>query len=77
MEAVFRPMDEVGMAGIHKGPSNVRQGRFLCLPEEARNDYLATLKRKIAEGYFFSDSTITRLAEDLAPAYSESTGSEL
>jgi hypothetical protein len=65
-------MDALRDRRLH--PSNVRQGRFLWMSESARNDYLATLKQKITEGYFFSDPILSRVAEDLAPLYAESSG---
>ena len=55
-------------------PSNVRQGRFLWMSDTAQHDYLATLKRKISEGYFFSEAILSRIAEDLAPMYAETSG---
>jgi hypothetical protein len=55
-------------------PSNVRQGRFLWMSETAQRDYLTTLKQRISEGYYYSDGILSRIAEDLAPMYAESSG---
>jgi len=57
--------------------ANSRQGRFLWMPESSRRDYLASLRRKIEEGYFFSEPILSRLAEDLAPAYSDSINADI
>jgi hypothetical protein len=57
-------------------PSKVRHGRFLWMPEQSRKDYLNALREKIESHYFFSDSVFVQLAEDLAPLYIESTGSD-
>lgn len=50
-------------------PSNVRHGRFLWMSDAARNDYLQSLKARIADGHFFKESVLATLAEDLAPLY--------
>jgi hypothetical protein len=47
------------------------------MPESSRRDYLASLRRKIEEGYFFSEPILSRLAEDLAPAYSDSINADI
>jgi hypothetical protein len=57
-------------------PSNVRHGRFLWMPEQNRKDYLNELRKKIESHYFFNDSVFAQLADDLAPLYVESTGSD-
>ena len=57
-------------------PSNVRQGRFIGMPESAREAYLQDLKQKISDGYFFRDTILARVADELAPTYAESAGSE-
>ena len=57
-------------------PSNVRQGQFLWMPEGAQKDYLTTLKQKIAEGYFYKETILMRIAEDLAPTYADSAGTD-
>jgi hypothetical protein len=59
---------------LRKTPSNIRQGRFLWMSETAQRDYLVSLKQKIGEGYFFSDSILSKLADDLAPMYAETSG---
>ena len=46
------------------------------MAESDRNAYLASLRLKIAEKYYFSDAILSRLAEELAPVYSESIGNE-
>jgi hypothetical protein len=56
-------------------PSNVRQGRFVGMPERAREDYLKDLKQKISDGYFFKDAILSRVADELAPVYEETSGS--
>jgi hypothetical protein len=57
-------------------PSNVRHGRFLWMSEQNRKDYLDKLREKIESRYFFNDSVFVQLAEDLAPLYIDSTGSD-
>lgn len=54
-------------------PSAIRRGRFLWMGEPAQNEYLHALKEKISKGYFFSESIISQVAEDLAPVYVDSS----
>jgi hypothetical protein len=60
----------------HETPSAIRRGRFLWLPEPARNDYLDSLKDKIAKGYFSSDTILSQIVDDLAPLYADSAAHE-
>jgi hypothetical protein len=46
------------------------------MPEQSRKEYLNALREKIESKYFFSDSVFMQLAEDLAPLYVDSTGSD-
>jgi hypothetical protein len=75
---IMRPRDVVIMLEKRNtiSPSNVRQGRFVGMPEGAREEYLKDLKRKITEGYFFKESVIARIADELTPTYAETSGAE-
>jgi hypothetical protein len=57
-------------------PSNIRQGRFIGMPESAREEYLKDLKKKITDGYFYKDNILSRVADELAPTYAETMGGE-
>lgn len=73
-----RPRDMVIMLEKRNNipPSNVRQGRFIGMPEGTREDYVRDLKRKITEGYFFKESVIARIADELTPTYAETSGAD-
>ena len=64
------------MADSPPAPSNVRHGRFLWMNDPARKDYLKRLREKIDSRFFFSEAVFKQIAEDLAPMYVESTGSD-
>jgi hypothetical protein len=64
------------MACTPERPTKTRQGRFLWMPENNRTDYLVLLRRKIEQGYFFTEPVLTRLVEELAPTYSESVNDD-
>jgi hypothetical protein len=64
------------MASTPERPTKTRQGRFLWMPETLRSDYLVLLRRKIDQGYFFTEPVLTSLVEDLAPTYSDSVNDE-
>jgi hypothetical protein len=64
------------MADYLPAPSNVRHGRFLWMADQAQRDYLMALREKIESRYFFSETVFKQLADDLAPMYVESSGSD-
>ena len=55
---------------------NVRTGRFLWMKENEKKRYLATLKKRIAEGYFSSDRIIVSLVNEMAPVFNDFLGDE-
>jgi hypothetical protein len=50
-----------------------RKGQFLWMDPPARNNYLQNLKAKISEDYFFSESVLSKIVDDLAPIIDEVT----
>jgi hypothetical protein len=68
----------LSMLENHKNtpPSNIRQGRFIGMPENVREEYLKDLKKKITDGYFYKDTILSRVADELAPTYAETMGGE-
>ena len=58
-------------------PSKVRQGRFLWMDEEDRHRYISDLKEKIARGYYFSDTILGKVVEEIAPVIDESIEGEM
>ena len=41
------------------------------MDQKAKKRYLASLNKKIAEGYFSSDQILVRLVEEMAPVFNE------
>ena len=54
-------------------PAN-RKGQFLWRDPSAQMHYIATLKKRIAENYYFEDRVFTRIADEIAPVLDEITG---
>jgi hypothetical protein len=57
-------------------PSNVRKGRFLWMSENDRREYIAALKEKIAEGFYFSDRVISEVVNEIAPTIDGTVSSD-
>ncbi len=53
-----------------KNPA-IRQGRFIWMDESTKKNYLSTLKKRIEEGYYFSDNVITRIVDEIAPVIND------
>lgn len=49
----------------------IKKGQFLWKDELSKQKYLNSLKKKIAEGFYFSDKVISRVVEEIAPAFDE------
>ncbi|MBN1602175.1 MAG: hypothetical protein JW915_11235 [Chitinispirillaceae bacterium] len=57
----------------HDSP-NIRKGRFLWMDPGEQQQFIDQLKARIESGYYYSDSTLGKIADDLAPVLSESAG---
>ena len=66
----MRNFKDKGMDARSHSP-NIRTGRFLWMEEKARKRYLAMLKKRIAEGYFYSDRIIVSLVDEIAPVFDD------
>ncbi len=53
-----------------KNPA-LRQGQFLWMDESTKRDYISRLKRRIEDGYYFSDKVITRIVDEIAPVLND------
>lgn len=53
-----------------------RKGRFLWMENSAQHSYLMELKIKIESGYYFSESIISKIVEDLAPVMADTIDNE-
>jgi hypothetical protein len=52
------------------------KGQFLFLESTARRKYVSALRLKIRQGYFTSDDVLTKLVEEIAPAFNDSINPE-
>jgi hypothetical protein len=50
---------------------NNRKGKFLWMEPRAKENYLDALKKKIAEGYFYSDKILSKVVDELAPVLND------
>ena len=55
------------MKTITRNPA-IRQGQFLWMDSECKENYLKNLKQKISDGFYFSDRVISKIVEEIAPA---------
>ncbi len=53
-----------------KNPA-LRQGQFHWMNEPAKKSYLSMLKKRIDEGYYFSDKVVTRIVDEIAPVLND------
>lgn len=54
-------------------PAN-RKGQFLWRDATAQMHYIATVKKRIAENYYFEERVFSQIADEIAPVLAETTG---
>lgn len=59
----------------HSG-TTLRKGQFLWMEPAARNAYLQKLKKRISEGYYYTDSIFSKIADELAPVLEETVAAD-
>lgn len=59
----------------HSGCS-LRKGQFLWMEPEARIAYLQKLKKRIADGYYYTDSVFSKIADEIAPILEEAASAD-
>ena len=59
----------------HSG-TTLRKGQFLWMEPAARNAYLQKLKERISEGYYYTDSIFSKIADELAPVLEETVAAD-
>jgi len=47
--------------------THVRSGKFLWMEDGLKREYLKDLKRRIENGYFFNESIVAKIVDDIAP----------
>jgi hypothetical protein len=60
-----------------KDSPNIRTGRFLWMDEALKKEYIRELRRRIEDGYFFSDGIVTKIVDDIAPVMNECIDGEV
>lgn len=49
----------------------MRQGKFLWMNEQSKKNYISLVKKRIADGYYFSEKIIIRIVDDIAPVFDD------
>ena len=54
-------------------PSNpsVKQGRFLWMDDSAKKKFISIIKKRITDGYYFSEKVITQVVDEIAPVLND------
>jgi hypothetical protein len=60
-----------------KESPNIKTGRFLWMNEKPRKQYLAALQKKISEGYYYSENTLAKVVEEIAPIFNENVNYDM
>jgi hypothetical protein len=55
----------------HKVFPNIRTGRFLWMDEDEKKNYLKNLRDRIEQGYFSSETIVTKIVDEIAPVLNE------
>ncbi len=58
-----------------KNPA-MKQGQFLWMDEPAKSNYLATLKKRIDEGFYFSEQVVMHIIDEIAPVIDDTLPNE-
>lgn len=53
-----------------RNPS-IRQGRFFGMDEDAKRKYISLIKKRIMDGYYFSEKVMTYVVDEIAPVLNE------
>lgn len=64
-----QPMD--GKMEAKNDSLSIRKGKFLWMEPGAKENYIDTLKKKIADGYFYSDKILSKVVDELAPVLND------
>ncbi len=67
---VFFISGMITMNAPQKNPA-IRQGQFLWMDKTGQKHYLSSLKKKIEEGYYYSEKVISRIVEEIAPVMND------
>jgi hypothetical protein len=59
------------MEQASRNPS-LRQGRFFGMDEDTKKKYISMIKRRISDGYYFSEKVMTYVVDEIAPVLNES-----
>ncbi len=54
----------------------IRQGQFLWMDDPERKQYIASLKKKISDGFYSSEKVISGVVDEIAPILHEIAGQE-
>lgn len=54
----------------YRNPS-IRQGRFQWMDDAAKKQYISIIKKRISDGYYFSEKIITQVVDEIAPVIND------
>lgn len=63
------------MKALERNPA-LRQGQFQWMDEPEKKNYLTRLKKKIDDGFYFSDKVISCIVDEIAPVLNETVTQE-
>ena len=61
----------------HKESPNIRTGRFLWMDEAEKKRYLSDLRNRIEQGFFYRDTVVMKIVDDIAPVMDDCIEGEL
>ena len=53
-----------------RNPS-IRQGRFQWMDDTAKKKYISIIKKRISDGYYFSEKVISQVVDEIAPVIND------
>ncbi len=54
----------------YRNPS-IRRGRFHWMDDAAKKQYISIIKKRISDGYYFSEKIITQVVDEIAPVIND------
>lgn len=50
---------------------SIKQGRFQWMDETAKKKFISIIKKRIADGYYFSEKVVTQVVDEIAPVIND------
>lgn len=54
-------------------PSNpsIKHGRFQWMDKSAKREFISIIKKRITDGYYFSEQVVTQVVDEIAPVIND------